>query len=330
MALEIIKAGMLTTVQDRGRFGYQQYGVNCSGAMDENAARVANILVGNDENDAVLELTLAGAILTFTEDHIIAICGGNMSPYMHNTSVPMWQPFLVKKGSTLSFAKYVSGCRVYIAIGGGIAVPSVMGSSSTFIRASLGGYKGRALRTGDIIAVHPLQQGSLSSILMKKLDEDREHKFNAQHFAMALENNAIIRYVQGPEYDLLSDESKRSWNTEKWRIDSQSDRMGYRLQGKQLELLEKQDMISEGTVHGTIQLPANGQPIVLLADRQTTGGYSRIACVVAVDIPMFGQLKPGDYVSFMPVSLEEAERLLLSYEHDMELLKVSIKLKCRN
>lgn len=329
MGIQVIKPGILTTIQDRGRVGYQKYGVNISGAMDISAARVANILIGNDENEPVLEMTLSGTTLKFTKDHMIAICGGNMTPYINNYAVPMWQPLVVKEGSTLSFAKYTSGCRVYLAIAGGFSVPSVLGSSSTFIRASLGGLNGSALKAGDQLEVKPLneQAGGLSKRLKQKLQGEEFIAFNAQHFAMALDDVTVIRYIPGPEYEWLAAESKQDWLNGIWKIDAQSDRMGYRLQGAPLKLATKQEMISEGTVHGTIQLPANGQPIVLLSDRQTTGGYPRIATVVSVDIPMFGQLKPGDRISFMPVTLEEAENLLLSYEHDMDLLKTAITLK---
>lgn len=328
MAIQVIKAGMFSTIQDRGRLGYQKFGVNCSGAMDEGAARVANILVGNDDNNAILEMTLAGTMLKFTADHLIAICGGNMTPYINNHAVPMWQPIQVHKDETLSFAQYQSGCRSYVAVAGGINVPSVLGSCSTFIRAHLGGIEGRALRSGDQLEVNVLDKQSRAFRLWKKIEDEKTLAFNAQHFAMAHEDSVTIRYIPGPEYHLLSQESKRTWMKTHWKIDSQSDRMGYRLQGPELQLTDKREMISEGTVHGTIQLPANGQPIVLLADRQTTGGYPRIASVAAVDIPLFGQLKPGDSIRFVPVTLEEAERLLISYEHDLDLLQTAIELRC--
>lgn len=329
MAIGIIKAGLVASIQDRGRYGYQKYGVNINGAMDEGAARVANLLVGNDEDAAVLELTLAGATLNFTSDHLIAICGGDMTPYMNNVAVPMWQPVLVNKGATLTFAKYESGCRVYLAIAGGFAVPEVLDSYSTNMRGGLGGYYGRALRSGDVLEVVALDEQSSSARLWKSLRSGEQLSFTAQHFAMAQEETVTIRYIAGPEYNWLSAESKEKWNSSRWKIDVQSDRMGYRLQGDELALQIKDELISQGTVHGLIQLPANGQPIVLLADRQTTGGYPRIGIVAAVDIPVFGQLKPGDFVRFVAVSRDEAERLQLAYEQDMALLKTAMKLKCR-
>ena len=328
MAIEMIKTGMLATIQDRGRFGYQKYGVNVNGAMDEGSARVANLLVGNPEDAAVLELTMSGAALRFTEDHLIAICGANMSPMMDQASLPMWQPIIVKKGSILTFASYVSGCRVYVAMAGGIRVPLVLGSSSTNMRGQLGGFNGRSLHSGDMLEVGHVDEASRSARLWKKLQQSIGPAFNAKLFAMAPEEQVTIRFIPGPEYELLTADSKQKWLNGTWRIDAQSDRMGYRLHGEMLELEGSKEMISEGTVHGLIQLPANGQPIVLLSDRQTTGGYPRIAFVAAVDIPMFGQLKPGDAIRFVPVTIDEAEHLLLEYEQDMAMLKAAMMLKC--
>ncbi|MCR8660140.1 biotin-dependent carboxyltransferase family protein [Paenibacillus endoradicis] len=330
MGIEVIRAGMLTTIQDLGRYGYQKFGLNINGAMDEGAARVANILVGNEEHNAVLELTLTGTTLKMTSDHLIAICGGDMSATMNGQSIPMWQPFIVNKDALISFGHYKSGCRVYIAIAGGIKIPAVLGSYSTNMRANIGGYEGRALCNGDIVEVRELLNNSCSFGLWKKLQAIDSIVFSAQQFAIAHEDIVPIRFISGPEYDLLDEGNKRTFTESKWVIDSQSDRMGYRLQGPSLNMIQKQELISEGVVHGTVQLPANGQPIVLLADRQTTGGYPRIAVVAAVDIPMFGQLKPGSAITFVAVTIEEAEQLLFESEQDIKRLKIAIQLKSKH
>lgn len=329
MGVEVIKAGILTTVQDLGRYGYQKFGLNINGAMDEGAARVANILVGNDENNAVLELTLSGTSLKMTADHLIAICGGDMSATMNGQSVPMWQPFIAAKDAVISFGHYKSGCRVYIALAGGVDLVAVLGSYSTNIRANIGGYEGRALRSGDMIEVHDMRNQICSMGLWQKLRSNDSIAFNAQHFGIAHADSVTIRFITGPEYELLDEDNKRKFTQSKWSIDSQSDRMGYRLQGPALEMVHKKELITEGVVHGTIQLPANGQPIVLLSDRQTTGGYPRIAVVAAVDIPMFGQLKPGSVITFTAVTMEEAEKLLFDSEQDIKRLKIAIQLKSR-
>jgi len=329
LTIEVIRAGMQTTVQDLGRYGYQQYGLNVNGVMDESAAKVANILVGNDENSALLELTLTGTTLKLTEEYVIAICGGNMTPIMDDEQLPMWQPIIIPKGSTISFSRYQSGCRAYIAFGGGLQLQQVLGSYSTNLRGGLGGFSGRALRNGDELHVGKVEKGSVPYGIQSLLRQGQKHIFNAQHFAFAQETPATIRCVVGTEYEYLKAESRQTFLEAVWSIDIQSDRMGYRLRGPELEMNEQKELISEGVVHGTIQLPAQGQPIVLLADRQTTGGYPKIAVVASVDIPMFGQLKPGDAITFVAITLEEAERLWLSSERDIQRLKVAIQLKSK-
>lgn len=320
---------MQTTVQDLGRYGYQQYGLNVNGAMDEGAAKVANVLVGNAEACAVLELTLTGATIKLTQEHMLAICGGNMTPTLDGVELPMWQPIIAPKGSTISFGRYQSGCRVYIAVAGGFKLEQVLGSYSTNLRGNFGGFNGRALRNGDVLNVHEVEEGSISYGLWSLLRQGHEQLFNAQHFAIAQEQTATIRCIFGTEYEWLDDESRKRFIESNWIIDAQSDRMGYRLQGPELNMEKHQELISEGVVHGTIQLPVHGQPIILLADRQTTGGYPKIAVVASVDIPMFGQLKPGDAIKFVPITLEEAERLWLNSERDIKRLKVAIQLKSK-
>lgn len=327
MAIEIIKPGMLATVQDLGRVGYQRFGVNCNGAMDESSARVANILVGNNEHEAVIELTLFGSALKFTSTHLISICGGDMNPYVNNQPVDMWQPIIVSEGSSLTFAQYRAGCRVYIAIAGGIDIPKVLGSYSTSLRAKVGGYEGRALKAGDVLHIKKIQSTSLSYKLWTKIEGQERLSFHAQHFAPAYEDVVTVRYVKGPDFAQLTEHSQKQWATSVWKIDAQSDRMGYRLQGEQLEWEEREEKISEGVVHGTVQLPANGQPIVLLADRQTIGGYPKIAVIISKDISLLGQLKPGQKIAFVEVSLTEAEQLYIAYEQDIAILKTAIRLK---
>lgn len=329
MAIEIIKPGMLATVQDRGRYGYQRYGVNCNGSMDESAARVANILVGNEDTLPVIEFTLTGAAVKFTSDHLIAICGGDMTPYLNNQPVEMWQPVLVKKDSTLSFAQCRNGCRVYLAVAGGFLIKQVMGSYSTSLRARFGGYDGRSLRAGDRLEVCKISSQSKAAKLWQALEKMERVNFHAHHFALVYDEVVTIRFVEGPDYASLSKDSQEAWLNQNWKIDIQSDRMGYRLQGPELELDSKEEKISEGVTNGTIQLPAHGQPIILLADRQTIGGYPKIAVVAAVDIPILGQLRPGQLIRFIKISMNEAEQLYLEYEQDLELLKAAIALKSR-
>ena len=329
MAIEIIKPGMLAMVQDKGRYGYRRFGVNCNGSMDETAARVANILVGNKDTLPVIEFTLAGAAIKFTSDHLIALCGGDMNPYLNNQPIEMWQPVLVKKDSTLSFAQNRNGCRIYLAVAGGFAIKQVLNSYSTSLRAHIGGYDGRSLRAGDRLEACKIPSQSRSAKLWQALERMERVSFHAYHFASVYDEVVAIRFVEGPDFAALSKTSQQAWLEESWRIDIQSDRMGYRLQGPELELELVEEKISEGVTNGTIQLPANGQPIILLADRQTIGGYPKIAVVAAVDIPMLGQLKPGQLIRFVKISLSEAEQLYLEYEQDMDLLEAAIEMKSR-
>lgn len=327
MSVEIIKPGMLATIQDLGRIGYQRFGVNCNGTMDESSARVANILVGNSEHEAVIELTLFGSAIKFTSTHLIAICGGDMNPYINNQPVDMWQPIIVNEGSTLTFAQYRAGCRIYVAVAGGLDIPKVLGSYSTSLRAKVGGIEGRALKAGDIIHIKKIHSTSLSYKLWNKLEGKSRLSFHVQHFAPAYEEIVTVRYVKGPDFAYLTEQSQKQWTSSVWKIDAQSDRMGYRLQGEQLEWEVREEKISEGVVHGTVQLPANGQPIILLADRQTIGGYPKIAVIISKDISLLGQMKPGQKISFEEVSLAEAEQLYIEYEQDIAILKTAIRLK---
>lgn len=333
MSLKIVKPGVLATLQDLGRFGYQDQGVVVGGAMDASAARIANWLVGNEESEAVLELTLTGAVLYAESDCWIAICGGDMGPVTDESEqVPLWRPVHIAAGTTIAFNRYRSGCRTYIALTGGIHVSKVMGSRSTYIRGQFGGMEGRALRAGDYIEASTAEwrptPATLRSSPSGKLKWPLWH---AGGFAEAHEETAVVRLLPGAHGDWLSEAGKQCLFDNPFRIGVSSDRMGYRLEGNVLELTSgRGELISEPVALGTVQLPPNGNPIVLLADRQTTGGYPRIGQVASVDLPVLAQLKPGDSVTFNPVSHEEAERLLLESELEMEMVKWAIAAKQTN
>lgn len=331
MSLTVRKPGLLATVQDLGRFGYQNQGVVVGGAMDANAARIANWLVGNEETEAVLELTLTGAVLYAESDCWIAICGGDMGPVTDESEeVPSWRPVLIAADTKIAFNQYRSGCRAYIALAGGIRVSKVMGSRSTYIRGKFGGMEGRPLRAGDHIET-ATEDGLMtipSSLHSSPSGKLKWPLWHAGGFAEAHEETAVIRLMPGAHWDWLSEAGKQSLFENQFRIGVSSDRMGYRLEGNALEMRPgRGELISEPVTFGTVQLPPDGNPIVLLADRQTTGGYPRIGEVASVDLPVLAQLKPGDAVTFSPISHEEAERLLLDAELEMELLNWAIKRK---
>ncbi|MBP3041160.1 biotin-dependent carboxyltransferase family protein [Bacillaceae bacterium Marseille-Q3522] len=329
--MRIVKPGLLTTIQDLGRYGYQKYGVIASGAMDMFAHRLANLLVGNEESEATLEITLLGPVIEFTEDSLISICGGNFSPSINKCPVQLWRPILVKKGSFLSFAAVKDGCRAYLAVSGGYRIKSLMESKSTYLRAGIGGFKGRALKEGDELQTNRTAVFSLPVFyeLQKKLATNSflEMKWGVDPRLTAIykeKNN--IRIVRGRQFHLFTEQSRMRLLSEPFIVTTKSDRMGYRLQGATLELLKQGEMISEAVSFGTMQVPPEGNPIVLMADRQTTGGYPKIAQVASVDLPLMAQAKPGDRLWFHEISHEEAEKLYLEREGYIEQLKTGISL----
>ncbi|KQL54257.1 KipI antagonist [Heyndrickxia shackletonii] len=330
--ITIKKPGLLTSIQDIGRYGYQKYGVIVSGVMDPVAHRIANLLVGNEENAPTLEITLLGPVLEIHEDTLISICGGDMSPHINGKPVPMWRTVYVKKGSELRFGTAKAGCRVNLAVAGGFSVPTVMGSKSTYLNAGIGGFNGRALKTGDHISVN--QPSPLSSkiiLQMKKQAGSRsflEMEWSvASKFIPSFKTDQTIRVMKGRQYSLFTNQSQKDFFSKTFEVSTQSDRMGYRLKGETLALKEPKEMLSEAVSFGTIQVPSDGNPIILLADRQTTGGYPKIGQVATVDLPLLAQAKPGDRLRFSEIEHEVAEQLLMERERKIQELKKGILLK---
>lgn len=329
--INVQKPGMLTTIQDSGRHGFQKFGVIASGPMDTLAYRVANILVRNDENDAVLEITLTGPTLHFEEDMLLAICGGDLSPAIDGIPIRMWRPVFITKGSQLTFGQCKCGLRSYLAIAGGFNIPVVMNSKSTYLRAEIGGYKGRALRKGDCLTVGTSRR--ITNSFCRTLDgEQTTYLFKEPGWSVS--SNLIppygksrpIRVIKGPQFHLFSELSRRHLVNSKFEVTTQSDRMGYRLNGPKLSLKKEAELISEAVSFGTIQVPPDGNPIVLMADRQTTGGYPKIGQVATIDLPLLAQAKPGDMLEFTIVTLEEAQNLFMKKEREIQQLKKGISL----
>lgn len=311
---KVLKAGIFTTIQDLGRTGYQQYGVAVAGAMDAFSLRIGNLLVGNKERDAGIEATLIGPTLEILKDTRIAITGGDLSPQLNSFPLPMWKSVDVPAGSILSFGRPRSGCRAYIAVRGGIDVPVVMGSRSTYIRAGIGGYQGRPLMEGDILTA------DIDKYHDKKRWRNRSLAAEAiPHYTSSHE----IRVLLGPHLHLFTERSIDQLLNHPFTISPASDRMGYRLKGERLQLKAAVELISEATPAGTIQVPAQGDPIILLADRQTTGGYPKIGTCITVDLPRLAQAKPGDLVRFHPVTLEESHQLLKEQERFFHKLRIA-------
>ncbi|MBP0625012.1 biotin-dependent carboxyltransferase family protein [Cupriavidus consociatus] len=297
-AIEVIKPGALSTFQDLGRAGYQQLGVPANGVMDERAHRLANALVGNPQDTATLEITLMGPTLRFGMATAVAVCGADLDASIDGTPLPIAQACVVPAGATLSFGKRKSGLRAYLAVAGGFALHPVMGSDSTFVRGGYGGMQGKPLRKADVIGLRAPRAGLP--------DAPAQPSFAAGVMAAP---EAPLRVVRGREWDAFSADAHAAFTSAKFRIGAQSDRMGYRLEGPALALSAPREMWSEAVAFGTVQVPPDGQPIVLMADRQTTGGYPKIAHVCAVDLPRLAQRMPGESVRFTVVGLDEAQRL---------------------
>ena len=327
MTVRVLHPGLLTTIQDLGRYGFQKYGVIVGGAMDQYSFRAANLLVGNKENEGVLEITLLGTSLLFEKDMLIAITGGDLFAVIDDKKASTWRPILVRKGSILQFKSPLKGCRAYVAFAGGIAVPEVMGSKSTYLRAGIGGFKGRALQKEDIIEFYKMNEFSQS--LFNKLDElrsDINWSVNYNNL-INLQQTQTIRVILGTEFDRFDQKSKRSLFNEPFTLTTQADRMGYRMEGPILSLAEEFELLSEGVTHGTIQVPPSGHPIILMADRQTTGGYPKIGQIISADLPSMAQIQPTARIHFKEVSHEEAENELLKKESILDGIKVGIGFK---
>lgn len=299
--VEVEKAGLLTTVQDGGRTGKQVFGVSVSGAMDRFAMRVANLLVGNRPDAPVLEFTLTGPVLRFSCPQIIAIAGGDFRPQLDGVPVPAWQAVPVPAGARLAFGLCAAGARGYLAVAGGFQVPPVMGSAATYVRGGYGGWQGRALKAGDRI---PVPDGGG---MVRRFASVRRRL--APPWIPDYATPRPVRVIPGPHAERFRPEAwDRLWNAA-YRILPASDRMGYRLQGPPLLHWNGTDVLSTYIFPGAIQVPADGQPIVLMADCQVTGGYAVIGVVAGVDLPYLAQRKPGDDLRFRPVSVAEAQRL---------------------
>ncbi|MGP0584746.1 biotin-dependent carboxyltransferase family protein [Paenibacillus timonensis] len=326
MSLLIEKPGLLTTVQDLGRFGVQKFGVIVSGAMDAFALRIANLLVGNEEGEAGLEITLLGPVIRFEQTALISLCGGDLSPKLNGVPIPLWRTVLVPKGSTLTFGPMKLGCRAYLAVGGGIDVPARMNSRSTYLRAGIGGYEGRALTAGDRLTLGEmtLRGSHLFGPLAREASKETGAVSRWAIFPEMLPKyaaNPIVQLIPGQEYELFQEQSHHDLWHEEFAVLPQSDRMGYRFKGRALQLNHSKEMISSAVTMGTVQVPPDGNPIILMADRQTTGGYPKIGQVASVDLPLLAQASLGARVRFQKVTLQEAQRQLLNRENAIQTLR---------
>ena len=309
-ALQVLQPGAFTTVQDLGRYGYQKFGVSISGAMDRFALRVANLLAGNQEGEAAIEATVIGPQLKALENLRVAFTGGDLSPEVNGKTVPMWRTLNIKEGNVISFGFPKSGCRAYLSVNGGIDFPLVMGSRSIHTRSNLGG-KGRALNKGDVLTIKD-SGPRIQECARYRLADDQIPFYARQ---------GNIRVVLGPQFDYFTRQGIDTFLTSEYVITPQADRMGYRLKGPPIEHKAGADILTDATPPGSVQVPGDGMPIILLADGQTTGGYSKIAVVTSVDQDLLAQAKPGDKVRFQRVTILEAHRLLEIMEKKIQGIK---------
>lgn len=302
---ETVLPGALTTIQDRGRYGYQELGISGSGAMDEISYRVANRLVGNDDNAPALEVTMMGPRFKVLREALIAVTGANLSMTINDAPALMYKAVKIAPGDVVSFGTPVSGMRAYLAVRGGFSVPLVMGSASTGLKAQIGGYKGRKLEKGDVLNAKP-------SYIPKTFVG---YGIDPAILDFGVENN-ILRVIPGPETEHFTEEGIKTFYNSEYALGESTDRMGSRLEGPKIEHSEKgPNIVSDGITFGSIQVPGEGYPLVLLKDRQAIGGYSKIGTVCTADAFRMGQKRPGDKVRFREISAEEGQNILRRMEY---------------
>lgn len=308
----VVKPGLFTTVQDLGRFGFQRFGVPVSGAMDKYAFTCANMLVGNATNDACLEITLLGPELEVLSPAQVAVCGAGFSVLVNGELVSMWHTLTLEKDDALVFdGSSENGCRAYLAVRGGIDVPVVLGSRSTYTRGCFGGCEGRSLRKDDVL------KARLRKFLKKMLRLPDE-------LVPRYESEFVVDVVMGPQDDMLTSEAVEAFLSEQYNVTPESDRMGYRLDGVAIKHKGATEIVTDALTPGAVQVPGSEKPIVLMVDCQTTGGYPKIATVTTSDVSRLGQAKPGDKVHFRRVSSEEGRERYLEFHAFLSQLETKL------
>ncbi|HEX7157263.1 MAG TPA: biotin-dependent carboxyltransferase family protein [Burkholderiaceae bacterium] len=320
MNIRVLKPGSFTTIQDAGRWGSQQLGVSASGPMDEVSHRIANLLVGNPPAAATLEVTLLGPVLGFDVDAVVAVVGGTPNVRLDGSPVPAARTLQVTSGEVLTVKDLARGARCYIAVAGGIVVPEVLGSCATHARSRLGGLLGRPLRSGDV-----LQVGRAAAAAGRPWAARAAHWSVSSYELARLHSPDPIRVLRGRHEARFPAGVRDAFYQERFLITTQSDRMGFRLRAGSAALASHTAAISEGVSFGTVQLPPDGHPIVLMADRQPTGGYPCIANVITADLPRLAQCRPGESISFEQVTLERAYEALRGQEEFLRRLALSLQ-----
>ena len=314
MSLRIIRPGLLTTVQDRGRYGLQHLGVVACGPMDPVALELANALVGNRNGEAAIEITILGPEIEFECDALVAICGAQFDATLAGRALPLNRPVFIEKKNSLKTGRALVGSRAYLAVAGGIATAPVLGSRSTYLPARFGGLEGRLLRAGDGL---PLIE-SVASLSLQRYEHLGSKKdmaglrtvsWSAPALTLPERQPIVVHAMEGRHYAHFDAAAQRAFFDATWKVSPDSNRMGFRLAGPVLARAEAFEILSEPACLGTVQVPANGLPIALMADHQTTGGYPKIAEIAAADVPRLAQLAPGGTVQFARCTLAQAREL---------------------
>lgn len=315
MSIIVQKEGILSTAQDLGRNGFRALGINPNGAMDKFAARLINILLGNNENEAILEMHFPAPEILFEKDVGFALGGADFSAKLNNKNLENWKSYFAEKESVLKFTKKTFGNRAYFSVRGGFEIEKWLGSASTNLLAGVGGFSGRKLQKGDRL-----------NFKLKTIDKKQKTNYKISNsLNPSYSRFPTVRAVAGAEFELLTAESEETFRRENFAITRDSNRMGFRLEGAPLQLSGQPELVSSAVSFGTIQLLPVGQMIILMADHQTSGGYPRIANICEVDLPLAAQLGANDTIAFHLISLEEAENLILQREFELNYLKLGTR-----
>lgn len=326
MKVTVEHSGFLNTVQDLGRVGAREHGVSPGGALDPFALRIANALVGNDDAAAGIELTLGGLELRFDDERAIAWVGDDYDVHIGNRRVPAAHCALVRPLDTITISAPPNRSRAWLAISGGIDVPVVLGSRSTDLRSGFGGLNGRPLQVRDTLRLG--RRSHVTQNVFRHLRECRVADWTVQpEWVRNRSHHVLLRVIRGAEWSRFTAEAQTAFRRWTFSVSQESDRMGARLAGPSLKRSSDAEMLSEPVAPGTIQVPPDGKPILLLNDCQTTGGYPKIAHVISVDLSAAARLRPDDVVQFREVKLEEAHALLIQREQDFERLRLGLKLR---
>jgi antagonist of KipI len=300
MTIRVAKPGFFTTVQDLGRYGYAHLGISPAGAADSLSLRIADLLVGNDENAPALEMTLLGATLEFEQGVVVAITGAGCEWTIGVDRAPVHTAIELPAGAVLQCGSMPTGARSYLAVQGGFDVPLVMGSASTFAPAHFGGFQGRRLQAGDVLQVREHSSPGVRALRPAALDR--------------LHRPGPLRVTKGAQQDWFGPDAFEKLFSSTYIVSEQSNRTGLRLKGEAVRPSEQSELVTDGIPLGAIQVPQDGQPIILFVDQQTTGGYPKVANVIAADMHRVGQLRPRDEVGFAEVTIAEAVQALREQE----------------